>query len=72
MEHLSLMGVLAASRWVTSGVLRGGPALSGHPVLVMTTDLSIINSSMEKAMEHPLSELGRLGKGGAGSWVLHT
>lgn len=61
MEPLSLMGVLGASRCISLGVLGGGPTSSDHQGQVMTTDVSMINSSMEKAME-----LGTLGNGGRG------
>lgn len=41
--------------------------MGDHQGQVTTTDVPMINSSMEKVMEHPLSEVGTLGNGGAGA-----
>lgn len=43
--------------------------MGDHRGQVTTTDVPMIkiNSSMEKVMEHPLSEVGTLGNGGAGA-----
>lgn len=41
--------------------------MGDHRGQVTTTDVPMINSSMEKVMEHPLSEVGTLGNGGGGS-----
>lgn len=43
-------------------VLGCGPAFGDQWVQVVTTDPSIVNLSVEKAMELPLSEMGKTGK----------
>lgn len=66
--HFSLLGGVGGFQLCHSGVLTDGPTFRDQWGQVVTTDPSIINLSMEKTVEHPLSELGRLGE--SGSWEL--